>query len=160
MSDVVTALIVVFAAYRITRLIIRDDFPPVANVRNRILARHPTISNRYYGSEVDDPRAKHTHVDLDGRTIPVTISDGDSPYVLDLDGNLYAEGDHPTWQPDEDTTIGTLITCVWCAGFWVSTLTVLTVWAGTRYPLPAVGWWAAPFALSAVVVAADRIIDP
>ena len=171
-----TVALVVLATWRITRLIIRDDFPPVAHLRDRILARWPTEANRYYASEVDDPTAEITAIRIPRRrrwrlpasrivlyeqAITVAINDG-HPYGTDDDtGETILFGDqHPTWSPVESTAIGTLITCVYCAGFWISVIAVLTVWAATPAgTLPAVGWWAAPWALSAVVVAVDNVID-
>lgn len=84
------------AAYRLTRLITRDSFPPVARVRDAVVDK--------------------------------------------LDARQDAKGD-PTTHP-----LATLITCPWCAGFWVAAGVAVAATVAPR-------WWPAiayPLAFSGV----------
>lgn len=161
-----TVAVIVLAVYRATRLIIRDDFPPVARLRDRILAAHPTVDETFYGSEVEDPTATVTTI----TTLPTLIgrksrrvevvTDGD-PYSRDENGTLTVgpEG-HPIWTPTAGDPWGILVTCAWCASFWISVAASIAVAATAGIGLPVVVWLAVPFALSATTVWLDRHIDP
>lgn len=76
-------------AYRVTRLVVTDDFPPVLKVRERVLGPD--------GDKLEDTKLQ--------------------------------------W-------LGDLLSCDWCASFWVSGLVVgvVDVWASV--PLPFLAWWA------------------
>lgn len=51
------------------------------------------------------------------------------------------------WIALEPSWLGDLVSCVWCAGFWISVVAVLLWWLA-----PGLVWWLAlPFAFSAVV---------
>lgn len=123
---IVTAL----AAYRVTRLLIRDDFPPVMAVRSWLLDRWPGDLTVFDPSEVD-VRAMTVHA----TGVPVAPIEDD-----DL-GTLFVAV-APHW-------IGNLIECPWCLGFWVSLAAVVGL-----YYLGDQTWFqvaAAAFATSAVV---------
>lgn len=133
--SVFDVVVLVLGAWRITRLVVRDSFPPVARIRDWIIERHPTDDTAFLGSHVTDPHAFAT-----------TTIHGTS--VVDTTG----DPDQPVWFPTRDTVIGGLISCVWCIGFWIATATVIVyAW----WP-----WWTvaalAPFALSAAIGFVDQ----
>jgi hypothetical protein len=131
----VTALwlvILALAAYRVTRLLIRDDFPPVAAVRGWLLDRFPGDLTVWEGDEVE--QSGHSWV----------VSSSGLPVVP------FEEEDGTTaWTSLRSHWIGDLIECPWCLGFWVSLIGVgsLVLWGDEL-------WWqilAASFAISALV---------
>jgi hypothetical protein len=123
--------IAALAAYRLTRLIVEDDFPPVAWLREKWLGRWPASDT------VFDPSVVVETGDGEGRAGRVDVV-----WVPAL-GDWVARQPHP---------LGELIACYWCLGFWVATVCTLLVLA-----VPGAGMVVlAPFAVSTVVGALAR----
>lgn len=115
------------AVYRLTRLVVTDTFGPVASIRERLLARWP-------GEDTD-----FTEV-TQGEGGPVSSSGIE---VFEADGKWWPV--HPHW-------LGGLISCYWCAGFWVAVGVVAAdlAWEWWVYP-------AAALAVSTVVGLLSRL---
>lgn len=113
MPDPLALVVAVLAAWRVTRLITTDGFPPVKAVRDWLLRRWPSEDSEYPDHEVE--------VDGDG---VARLRTGLA--VVDVDGHWLAVRAH--W-------LGDLITCPWCAGMWVS-LAVVAFTPGVVWPLP------------------------
>lgn len=54
------------------------------------------------------------------------------------------------WAIGRAEWLGTLVTCPWCAGFWIALATTIALAATSAVALPLVGWVLLPFAFSAV----------
>lgn len=124
-----TLLIVALAVARITRLIVRDTFPPILWAREHLLARWPSEDTSFTEEWIDGETTRYG--------APV-IRDGD------------------TWYPAEPHWVGDLITCVWCCSAWVSLVATVILWASEAVVMGWVVWWALPFAFSAVAGGYDR----
>lgn len=98
-------LILALAVYRVTRLIVVDSFPPVAWVREKWLNRWPMV-----GETVKYPSRRLIEKHQDGKI-----------ELIHLGNNVY--------EVKKGTTLGYLISCVWCSGFWVALAFVLAYWA-------------------------------
>jgi hypothetical protein len=118
-------LLVALFTYRITRLVTTDSI--TEPIRNRLLARWPSEDSTFGDDWVTESSGE-----------PVTV--GGAP-VAWLDG----EG----WIPTRPSKWGELITCPWCASFWVGVLVSVGLWlAGVELE-----WWQwgmLPFGLSAI----------
>lgn len=89
MGPLALFLVLSVAAYRITRLVVADDFPPVRRLRDRLVGP-------------DERKLVGTRLE---------------------------------W-------LGELITCYWCASFWVSGAVVGLAEVAADVPLPLLFWWA------------------
>lgn len=128
-------VVVVLGAWRITRLVVRDAFPPIARIRDWIIERHPTDDTAFLGSHVTDP------------DMTATFTIHGTPVLMGDD-----EHGMPIWFPIRDTVIGGLISCVWCIGFWIATATVAAyAWTPSWTVITLT-----PFALSAAIGFVDR----
>lgn len=119
-------LVLALAAYRITRLIVADSI--TEPLRNRILSQWPTDDSVFTDEWVTETSGE-----------PTTLHDAP---VAWLDG----EG----WIPTAPSKWGELVTCAWCAGFWVACLVTLAVWAVSDLSLEWWVWLALPWASSAI----------
>lgn len=129
-------VIIVLGAWRITRLVTRDTFPPAQWARDWVLERHPTVDTVFLGSHVTDP------------TVDATTTIHGTPVFTATD-------ELSAWVPATDTAIGALVTCVWCTGFWVSAIAVAAWWFIPMVAVPVL----AVFAVAAAVGIVDRL-DP
>lgn len=124
-------VIMSLAVYRLTRLVVKDTFPPILWLRDRLVGgwRPVTVGER--------------------RAVSVQNEGGDPApfYVRDVDhGNgkeMSRWVDHWTWVPD---WLAELLSCPWCASGWVSLAVVVTVCVMVGVALPLLVWlavWAA-----------------
>jgi uncharacterized protein DUF1360 len=97
-------IVMSLCAYRVTRLVVRDSFPPVQRLRDALVGadEHRLVGTRW------------------------------------------------EW-------FGELITCYWCAGFWVAGATVLVTDFVTSVPLPLIAWWAVAGVASLITFVEDAI---
>lgn len=123
-----TLLLAAFAVHRITRLIVADSFPPVRKLRERLLSRWPSEDTVF-----TDEWVTHTTGE------PETLGGAE---VLFVDGAGWVARS-PHW-------LGELVTCVWCASFWIASLAAVALWLSGAVELPIIGWLALPFAYSTV----------
>lgn len=95
------------AVARLTRLVVKDTFPPVEAARRWWLARHPLPGRRLDESlwaPVNDERTVWARGDRYVNVVMVPAVEGTVP-------TLTAEND-----PDP---LGELITCAWCSSVWL-----------------------------------------
>lgn len=117
-----TYVILALAVYRLTRLVTTDTFPPIQALRDWVLSRWPTDDTDFTEEAV---HATETGWETSG-----------GAEVFYLDG---------TFRPTRPSRWAELVTCAWCAGFWIA-VCVTAAW----YWWPAVTEWVAlPFAFSA-----------
>lgn len=117
MSDWFLLVLMSLSAYRLTRLVVTDTFPPVLWLRDRLAGGWRPLSQ----AEVDiNPWPKNWSVD----------DTGDEPIRY-----VQRAGWSPQWLAD-------LLSCTWCASGWVS----LGVVGGTSFfievMVPALYWFA------------------
>lgn len=105
------------ASYRLTRLVVRDTFPPVLWLRDRLAGGWRPLTLK----EEDDPRMIGTITD---RT-PYLADDDDEGRVRYVTRWKHS----PYW-------LAELITCPWCASAYISGLITLAVDLTTGIPAP------------------------
>lgn len=110
-------LVAALAIARLTRLVTKDEFPPVAALRDRLLARWPAEDTAF--AEQADAKVE-----------------------------VFRVGE--VWVPEKSHWLGDLITCPWCAGFWIASLVTLGLWGFDALTLPWAVWWLLPWAFSMV----------
>lgn len=135
MTDWLTLLVLTLAAYRCTRLITKDTFPPVLRLRDLLAggARKPTRAETYHPNYPSglEPGVSH-------------LAPGMKGVWYKADGQVWVHRSKADWSPH---WLGELITCPWCASAYVSGgltaltdvvhgvpvpwLTALAVWAGS-----------------------------
>jgi hypothetical protein len=133
-------LLMTGASYRLTRLITKDDFPPVLWVRDRLAGgwRPPTTKEQHHAKYPVGQLAEGSCSHVPGLGM-FTLSDGEI--------QIYARkaGWSPYWLAD-------LISCPWCASAYVSlSLTLAEYWWGGT-DLPGTVWlfiWLGVWAVSA-----------
>ena len=135
--------ILTLAAWRLTRLAILDDFPPVQWVKQRLLARWPAPDTTYpdTGQVVPDGEFPSDGVIVQGRKwvrqVAVTWDDEVGEWLA-VD---------PHW-------VGRLITCPWCLGFWV-TAGVVAGWVLVPWSM----WLWLVLAMAALVGIVAQLVD-
>lgn len=118
------AVLLLLAAFRITRLITTDDMPLVASARNWLHARFPPSGVFMDGGPSDfPPRVQHAIYQNTGR------------------------GTEARWFIEKGHWLGKLTSCMWCAGFWVSCVATLAYGLNPTFAVVA----SIPWALSAGV---------
>jgi hypothetical protein len=150
------AMLMSVATYRLTRLIVKDDFPPVLWLRDHLVGGWRPLTE----AEAEAYRARDTKALFAKSTSPVTVPDADSNpawmrYVQVIDhGEPVGEQDSrwvdrarwvPTWLAD-------LLSCPWCASGWVSLGIVVGVAFSVGVPAPLLMWpavWGAGALLAA-----------
>lgn len=116
--------LLVFAVYRLTRLVVKDTFPPVLWVRDRLAGgwRQPTEG------EWRTIRSPDTEM-----LNPVTEADGETRIWII----------RSPWSPD---WLAELITCPWCASGWITGCVIAVTDLVYGLPVPwlyGVGVWGA-----------------
>lgn len=117
-----TFALLAFASFRLTRLIVKDDFPPIAAFRSYIQRARPAV--RKQGLAV---RASNGHVER-----------------YDLDG-----GD-PNEDPWRWWWAGELVSCHWCVSAYVAAGAVACVDITAGVPMPVL-WAFATWGAAAVL---------
>jgi Protein of unknown function (DUF1360) len=136
------------ATYRGTRLIVKDDFPPVLWLRDRLVGGWRPLTEK--------ERAVYAVTPKDG--IGVKILPGQPAWIHDLrdvdhgDGAVASRyltrwGWVPAWLAD-------LLSCPWCASGWVSLALVVAVAFTVGVPAPLLVW-PATWALGALLASRD-----
>jgi hypothetical protein len=144
-------LVMSLAVYRLTRLVVEDDFPPVLWVRHRITGgwRPLTEPEREQLAEVS--RAMPF-----GGPIPdhAEVPDGTPEWVRGVrvvEGQMSRYVRRPKWSPQ---WLADLISCPWCASGWVAAGVTAGTWAVVGLPVPVLVWagvWAVGALLAAQV---------
>lgn len=59
------------------------------------------------------------------------------------------------WLSMQAKWVDSLLSCVWCAGFWISVLATWGLYATDAVALPVLVWYLLPFAFSAIAGIVD-----
>lgn len=139
MPDWLLLIVISLAVYRLTRLIVKDTFPPVLWLRDHFVGGWRPLTPAEW-------RYVRGH---EGRANSLDLLKGERPafVVRDVD-----HGDGPTasrwvdrwkWVPD---WLADLLSCPWCASGWISLAVVVAVVFTVGVPAPVLVWpavWAA-----------------
>lgn len=111
-------IVLSLATYRLTRLTVKDSFPPVRWLRCEIAWRGHPFSDAW------EQDGCWESAQTAGKVDPVKVARARSLY-------------NPRW-----TWLADLVTCPWCASGWISLALVLGTawWFGM--PAPMLVWWA------------------
>lgn len=124
-------VIMSLAVYRLTRLVVKDTFPPILWMRDHLVGgwRPVTAGERRAVAAQNDGKA----------IAPFHVRDVDHG-----DGKVMSRWvDRWKWVPD---WLADLLSCPWCASGWVSLAVVVTTAIMVGVPLPILVWlavWAA-----------------
>lgn len=121
------------ATYRLTRLIVKDDFPPVLWLRDRLVGGWRPLTE---GERAQARSEKPTPFEMRD------VDHGDGPVASCY---LIRWRWVPTWLAD-------LLSCPWCASGWVSLALVVAVAFTVGVPAPLLVWpavWGAGALLAA-----------
>lgn len=132
-------LLMSLTTYRATRLITRDDFPPVLWVRDRLAGGWRPLSLREQErdpiiSPVDDALASH-HPTLGS--------------VMRVDGQINRYVRRASWSP---YWLAELVSCPWCVSGWIAGILTTAVAFTVGVPVPLLVWpavWGAGALLAA-----------
>ncbi len=94
-------------AYRVTRLVVRDDLPPVLWVRDRLAGGWRPLTTKEQQTE----------------RLPSFTRDGQQAVVAGLGTLQQIDGEVHRWAErwkHSPYWLGDLVSCPWCASFWVS----------------------------------------
>ncbi len=137
MSDWLLIVVLSIATYRLTRLVVKDDFPPVLWFRDRLVGGWRPLTEKeretvHASAPQDRPGAKNRELSPDallvGQVMDVDYGSGPvaSRYVT-----------RARWVP---VWLADLLSCPWCASGWVA----LTVTTGAAFtvgvPAPVLVW--------------------
>lgn len=124
--------VLVLGAYRLTRVIVKDDFPPVLWIRDRLVGGwRPLTSGEntlIYEQNALEPRPWSS---------------------MTIDGVEHRWVDRWSWVPQ---WLADLLSCSWCASGWVSLILVAGAAWTVGVPAPVLVWpavWAAASLITA-----------
>lgn len=118
--DPLLLVVDVLAVWRLTRLVTRDDFPPIKAAREWILRRWPSGDTTFTADEVE----------------PSVPDDSDLPLPFSGEGRVRGSGrpvfwNGEEWQSSDDHWQGKLISCLWCSSVWLAGgVMALNPWRG------------------------------
>ena len=117
-----TVVLLSAATYRITRLVVKDDFPPVLWLRDRMVGGWRPLTEKEWAVVRD--------------------KDTVTPFQLhDIDHGNGTEGSRylvrATWVPQ---WLADLLSCPWCASGWVAMALTAAVALTTGVPAPLLVW--------------------
>jgi hypothetical protein len=121
-------LLMVLAVYRFTRLVVKDTFPPVLRVRDRLAGGWRPAT----GEEMRDTDLPVSQLDLGHGTVSAVYNKRSSR--------------SPYW-------LAELLSCSWCASGWVSGAVTAAVALTVGLPSP---WLAGPAVWGAAALLASR----
>lgn len=151
LTDPMQLLLAALVAFRLTRLVVDDTLPPLPRLRAWVeqrgsLRREQQVREAML-ADAEDP----DHQQKAEESVRRAREGGYNSTRL-VGPREHAVNERHRPYPDPSLLV--LITCYWCAGFWVS----LIVAAGATFLSPTIAACvAAPFALSALVGLAARL---
>lgn len=125
-------VVIALAVYRLTRLIVKDIFPPVLWLRDRLVGGWRPLTP-----------AEWRYVRSRGPENSFDLLKGERPdfAVRDVDHGNGPEAsrwvERAKWVPD---WLAELLSCPWCASGWVSLAVVVAVAFTTGVPAPVLVW--------------------
>lgn len=112
-------LVMSLATYRLTRLVVEDDFPPMLWVRYRFVGGWKPLTEAERG------------LLLEGK-LPTTYGRLE---MIDEEPHRYVR--RASWSP---TWLADLLSCPFCASGWVAVGVTVGVWASVGLPVPLLVW--------------------
>jgi hypothetical protein len=97
------------AVWRLTWLITRDAFPPIAKAREWVLRRWPGPDTEYAPQEVETD--EHGPRNADGQPITGRLRETGVRVGKDFNGK---------WVGLQRRSIGYLVSCPWCVSVWIA----------------------------------------
>jgi uncharacterized protein DUF1360 len=130
--DLLLLVLLSLSAYRLTRLAVRDTFPPVLWLRDRLAGGW---------RETTEPEDTH----IQNYLLSVDRADDRGTFLVPNFGHVMIADDgtrkryrrRVSWSP---YWLAELITCPWCAGGWLSGALVLAAWLTIGVPYPLLAW--------------------
>lgn len=123
-------IVMALATYRLTRLLVEDDFPPVLWARDRLAGGWRPLTAKEEAAPVAVPWRNQTE---------------------EHDGVMERYVVRWRWVPQ---WLAELISCPWCASGWVALAVTAGTWALVGLPVPVLVW-AAVWALGALLAAQE-----
>jgi uncharacterized protein DUF1360 len=137
MNEWLLILLLSLGTYRLTRLVVKDTFPPVLWARDRLVGGWRPLTEQEEETQIADSRA---HEDED--------KPWDSRFVVaEIDGETHRYLEPVSWSP---FWLRELLSCPWCASGWLSLVLVAGTAVCVSVPLPAL-FWLASWALGALL---------
>ncbi len=143
MNSILLLVLMSLAAYRLTRLVVRDTLPPVLWVRDRLAGGWRDL----------------TLEELEIHRLPV-LKEGQQTTVAGLgamtrseDGALQRYVERKDWSP---YWMADLLTCPWCASAYTSGAVVGLTWWLVGVPVPFLAWLAV-WAVAAVLASRESL---
>lgn len=135
-------LVLTLTAYRATRLITRDTFPPVLWMRDTLAGgpRKPTRAEIYHNSYPRDIEHGVSHIAPGLKGV----------WYRGPDDEIYVHRSKAAWSPH---WLGELITCPWCASAYVSGALVLVTDLAYGLPVP---WLVGPAVWAGAALLASK----
>lgn len=116
-------VLLVLAVYRLTRLVVKDDFPPVLWVRDRLAGGWRPLTSR----EWEIIRSNRFDPGKPGGSKP-------NPFQMrDIDETASRWVERARWSPH---WLAELMTCPWCASGWLSGAVVAATDLTVGLPVP------------------------
>lgn len=118
------------ASFRLTWLVVHDDFPPVLWLRDRLAGGYRPMTTKEYlaWSDWASTRGRPIEQQLPRPFATVKIGGDEQRWV-----------DKAKWSP---SWLGDLVSCHWCASGWVSLGVTLVALPFASVPLPVLTWLA------------------
>lgn len=100
-------VLMVLTVYRATRIVTKDDFPPVLWVRDRLAGGWRPLTSKEQETQVNDARSWED----EEKPWPIRWA------VQEIDGVMNRYVHRASWSPH---WLAELITCPWCASGWIA----------------------------------------
>lgn len=129
-------LIMTVAAYRLTRLIVKDDFPPVLWLRDHFVGGWRPLTEDEWVIIRSRPTTKGvitSPLSKDREPLPFQMRDVDHGDGATASRWVTRWKWVPTWLAD-------LLSCPWCASGWISLALVTAVALTVGVPAPVLVW--------------------
>lgn len=137
MNEWLLLLLLSLGTYRLTRLVVKDTFPPVLWARDRLVGGWRELTEEEEDIRINDARA---HED-EGKRWPVRWP------VEMIDGVEHRYVKPVSWSP---FWLRELLSCPWCASGWLSLGLVSGTAVSASVPLPVL-FWLASWALGSLL---------
>lgn len=119
-------LLLCVASWRLTRLIVKDDFPPILWIRDRVCGGWRPLTSKEQGEVASLQTLPLNKIDEARKFWQMTMSDDGQRYVYRW-----------VWVPD---WLAELLSCPWCASGWVSAALVAVTSGTVGLPAPFLVW--------------------
>jgi hypothetical protein len=138
--DWLLLIVISLAVYRVTRLLVKDTFPPVLWLRDRFVGGWRPLTSAEWRTVRERSVGNETLVTFQAE-LPFQVQ------KIDGEENRWVE--KWSWVPE---WLSDLVSCPWCASGWVSLAVVVAVAVTVGVPAPVLVWpavWGAGSLLAA-----------